>query len=603
MSTATKPPRIRTGSAAAFAAAALVMATLGVGGAQADSGVPVLADDWMSAWEGTAGTPPPTTSIVASDAPGFDEALRIDVTAEPSNPYYSGEWSVAAGAPNATSIHADDAIVAGFWIRSVGTATGTRQANFLLEQDGGTYTKSLTVYLQLDSEWRYHEYGFLSRGDYDPGDAMVKLWLGYGQQQVEVAGLSVTNYGSEPPADFPEETYEGREADAPWREAANQRIQEHRTGDLRVIVAGNRGPVEGAEVHIEMTDHLFNFGHAAGAELITGTSSDAEAYRDVLLTNVNQVTLDNDLKWGFWTNEEFRNTRTLPAIEWLHENDMDLHGHPLIWPSWGNAPPYLQDLTPEELRAEVAAHITDKASTLSGDVLAWDVVNEPYSEHDMLDVLGQDVIADWFELAEAADPDSLKLLNDYGILSQNALNERKQDFIYDLLRDLIAADVPIDALGMQAHMGRSQLTPPEDLLPVLDRYAALGLGLQITEFDVATTDEQLQADYTRDFFTMAFSHPEVNAISTWGFWEGRYAASSAAMYRLDWTQKPNGAAWQDLVLNEWWTDEHMTTTSNGRANTRAFLGTYRVSVTIDGVTTTQIVEHTNTYGTTVVIRP
>jgi endo-1,4-beta-xylanase len=108
--------------------------------------------------------------------------------------------------------------------------------------------------------------------------------------------------------------------------------------------------------------------------------------------------------------------------------------------------------------------------------------------------------------------------------------------------------------------------------------AKLGKPIQITEFDVQMTNEALQADFTRDFLTTMFSHPSVNGVVMWGFWEGRHYAPSAALWRKDWTPKPNGKAWLDLVQKEWRTNENRTSDKTGELKIRAFQGDYHISV-------------------------
>jgi hypothetical protein len=51
------------------------------------------------------------------------------------------------------------------------------------------------------------------------------------------------------------------------------------------------------------------------------------------------------------------------------------------------------------------------------------------------------------------------------------------------------------------------MDPFARLLEVLDRFSAFGLPIQITEFDVTIRDEEVQAQYLRDFCTGVFSHP------------------------------------------------------------------------------------------------
>ena len=142
---------------------------------------------------------------------------------------------------------------------------------------------------------------------------------------------------------------------------------------------------------------------------------------------------------------------------------------------------------------------------------------------------------------------------------------------------------------MQAHFGL-QMTPPEELFERLNGFAAFGLPLAITEFDVNTTDERLQADYLRDFLTVAFSHPAVSSFLMWGFWEGMHWLPDAALYRQDWSLKPNGQVWRDLVLKTWWTNANGRTDRNGVFTTRGFLGEYEISATANGKTVTRRVK-------------
>ena len=79
-------------------------------------------------------------------------------------------------------------------------------------------------------------------------------------------------------------------------------------------------------------------------------------------------------------------------------------------------------------------------------------------------------------------------------------------------------------------------------------------------------------EYVRDFMTAVFSHPKVKAFIIWGFWEGYHwrAQQGAAMFRRDWSVKPNGEAYRDLVFNKWWTRWTGVANSEGWVALRAF---------------------------------
>ena len=52
-----------------------------------------------------------------------------------------------------------------------------------------------------------------------------------------------------------------------------------------------------------------------------------------------------------------------------------------------------------------------------------------------------------------------------------------------------------------------------------------------TELDINLADEQLQADYFRDFLVASASHPNINGIVLWGFWESQHWRHDAALFR------------------------------------------------------------------------
>ena len=139
--------------------------------------------------------------------------------------------------------------------------------------------------------------------------------------------------------------------------------------------------------------------------------------------------------------------------------------------------------------------------------------------------------------------------------------------------------MPLNGVGIQAHIGGAPISPAEVLVE-LDRVAAIGLPIKITEFDINTPDEAMQADYTRDFYIAAFSHPAVNGITMWGFWEGRHWIPKAALMTKNWSPKPNYEAYLNLVRKEWWTRETGATDQAGKWSGRGFKGDYSITVQV-----------------------
>ena len=606
----------RSRARSALVGLVLVAAGIPVLGSPARAAGPqqVMPADPLPAFTEAKGSPAPQPTVVdVTGNPNFTQALQVAVTGSPTSPGLDGEYSISLGGKTAATVHTNDAAVASFWGRRISPTSGTGQASFVFERDGGSYKKSAVAALQLGTEWQRFTFPFRIAEDYGPGEAHFQLWLGYGPQTLQIAGVSVLDYGQDDLTGWPKVSYAGRESNAPWRAAANQRIDQYRKGNLNVNVVDAGGhPVSGAAVSVKMQHSAFNFGTAADpAHLfddpsVSETPTDAANSRRIDSTLFNQGSLGNSLKWNHWEVLNERNALTYPALQWYRNNDIRIRGHNLIWPSWGVMPPDVQGLAndPAALRTRIDNHITDEASGTRGLVDEWDVINEPYSEHNVQDILGQGEMDSWFRLARAADPTAQLFLNDYGLVEDNGWQTRHQDYVYDTVRGMLSRGVPIQGVGLESHFGAHgglELTPPEDLLPIVDRFAALGLKVGITEFDVATDDQQLQADYTRDFMTMMFSDPHVTEISNFGNWAGNIYNPLVALYNTDWSAKPNALVLEDLIHHQWWTNAAGTTGANGAYSVRGFQGDYVVTVTVNGVSKQARVSMPSTAGASVTV--
>jgi hypothetical protein len=251
-----------------------------------------------------------------------------------------------------------------------------------------------------------------------------------------------------------------------------------------------------------------------------------------------------------------------------------------VWPGWNNLPNAIRTLRGTAQQSEIPertlAHIADEVTATRDLLDEWDVLNEPYANHDLMDLFGPAIQVDWFKAAGAAHPTARLFLNDYSN-HDAALDAGHVAAFETTARYLKEQGAPIGGLGLQAHIGGNP-SPPTNVLSVLDRYAALGLPVRITEFDVNTDDEELQADYTRDFLIAVFSHASVIGFQMWGFWEGAHWIPRAAMYRADWSEKPNARAYKALVLDQWRTRATGTTDAQGQWRGRGFFGDYVVTV-------------------------
>jgi GH35 family endo-1,4-beta-xylanase len=406
--------------------------------------------------------------------------------------------------------------------------------------------------------------------------------MGFQPQVVEVSDVSVVNLGQVALKGIIPNAYEGAEADALWRKQAAERIDKLRKANLTIEVRDAAGkPVSGASVQVRMKRHAFWFGSAVAGKALSAPGPDRDRYRKEVLGLFNSVVLENDLKWPQWESSP---STALEALTWLHTNGISrIRGHNLIWPGLKNMPWNTRALIsdPPALRKRILDHIAEETAAVRGKVSEWDVINEPFSNFDVQKVLGDAEMIAWFQAARKQDAIAAMFINDYDILSAGGADLNHQRHYFNTIKQLIDGGAPLDGIGMQAHLGR-QLASPARVLEVLDRFGRFGKQIRITEFDINIADEELQAAYTRDFMTAFFSHPSASGFLMWGFWEGRHWLPKGAMFRRDWSLKPNGQVYKDLVFRDWWTNADGATGKNGNYGVRGFRGDYEVSVAWNG---------------------
>ena len=371
-------------------------------------------------------------------------------------------------------------------------------------------------------------------------------------------------------------TYRGREANAPWRAAADARIDRYRKADLKVRVLNAQGqPESGAAVRLQMRQHAFKFSSEIAVERLFADKT----YQAKALELYNQVVLGNALKWPVWEQPWYPKSLTPQALKLFRDHGIPVRGHNLIWPCDDSycLPDDVPGLfgNPAALRARIDAHLKDILGATKGQLTEWDVVNEPSANKRLARLLGEDEIAVWLNRAKQLDPSAKMFLNDYGNLGEGGLDTEYKRIIARMQ----ALKAPLEGIGLQGHFGWS-MTPPDELYARLNSFASFGLPLEITEFDVNITDEQLQADYLKDAMTVAFSQPAVTGFMMWGFWQDQHWLPDAALYRTDWSIKPNGQVWLDLVKNRWWTDVRGSSTNSGQFAARGFLGDYLLTATL-----------------------
>jgi len=454
------------------------------------------------------------------------------------------------------------------------------------------WDKSLSKRIIVATKWKEYLIPFTFDKSYQPDSAMLAFGLGASPPQtIQLAAVELLYYGSKVSVEeLPKtgETYAGRNSDATWRIEAQNRINKIRKGDFTIRLRDiNNLPIPNAEINIEQLQHSFQFGSAVALWRLVSQQSENKIYQNKFLELFNAGGPENSLKWqpwiGDWGSNHFGKIVALRGLRWLKQKNIPTRGHVMVWPGWDNLPALVskQRNNPDPIPNIILKHIEDISKPTLKYVYEWDVLNEPYSNHDLMDIFGKKIMIDWFNEARKHNPDSLLYLNDYGILTEGGMNTAHQNDYEETCLFLLKNKAPLTGLGFQGHF-TPPLTSPKTILRILDRYSKLGLPIKITEFDVDTKDESLQADFTRDFLYAAFSHPSVRGIQFWGFWGKQHWKPNAALYTSNWREKPNGKILKNLTKEKWWTKEKGISNQTGLFTRRAFYGDYQIDTSFNG---------------------
>ena len=229
-----------------------------------------------------------------------------------------------------------------------------------------------------------------------------------------------------------------------------------------------------------------------------------ENQKALVLKEFNSVTAENDMKPGeIHPKEGVWNWEKADKIaNFCRQNGIKMRGHCLCWHSqfadWmfsdSKGKPVKKEVFYERLRE----HIHTVVNRYKDIVYAWDVVNEamaddgrgwpgrevsPYRQSTAFRLCGDEFIAKAFIFAREADPNATLIYNDY-----SCVDPGKRERIYNMVKKMKDAGVPIDGIGMQGHY--NIYFPDEDQLDLtITKFKELVKHIHITELDLRMNNE------------------------------------------------------------------------------------------------------------------
>jgi endo-1,4-beta-xylanase len=290
-------------------------------------------------------------------------------------------------------------------------------------------------------------------------------------------------------------------------------------------------------------------GALAGNAVDDGRGSQLEDpnMRTLMVAQCGILVPENELKWYALrkTPVGFDFKRADMLVDFAEKNGMAVRGHTLLWarpqynPEWvlsydfGSNP-----------GAAAEAMLIDHVKTVCGRygkrIFSYDVINElvvpetgaleqtPFTKY-----LGQDVVDIMFHAARAAAPHAQLVYNDY--MNWTPKSETHRTAVLKLLERMRKNNVPVDALGIQSHVGIGFGNEPVDdpgyaktreveWRRFLDEVVGMGFDLVVTEFDV--NDKNVQGDIAvrdeavaslgGDYLSVMLSYPQTRYVMAWG---------------------------------------------------------------------------------------
>lgn len=245
----------------------------------------------------------------------------------------------------------------------------------------------------------------------------------------------------------------------------------------------------------------------------------------------NIIVAENVMKWAnLRPNAKFWNWSDIDAlIKFAEANNIQVKWHTLFWHQQNSN--FLFNMkTKEEATQMMDNHISTIMTKYKGRIKYYDVVNEMFEEdgsfRDTLwyRLMGEEYIAHALTTARASDPDAKIYLNEF---NNECVGYPKADAMYNFVKKLVEAGVPIDGVGMQLHLATDLPFDADAIRANVRRYAELGVDVAFSEVDVRLPSSKFkdeaeikkQSDIYTTLLDIALTEPNVKSYIVWGMYD------------------------------------------------------------------------------------
>lgn len=373
-----------------------------------------------------------------------------------------------------------------------------------------------------------------------------------------------------------------------WYADAQSRIDTLRRGNFTIEVYDHEGQPFSGQVRVRMKKHEFPFGMAFDfyeGDIETDVPTETEWMKAAMYKYFNYGVSGNSFKWSGidprgngpdYTNFDY-------AVEWTQNVGWDLRAHTLLW---GGAegdnhamPQWVTNLgSADAVFAKCEERIKREVTKYKGIIKEYDVMNEPLHATYTQELYGDSLNWKCFQWAHEADPDAELYINEYNV--EYGWGDVEE--YVALINTILDKGAPVTGIGIQAHFWDCCRPDVHDLVTQINKIATVGLPIRLTEYDFGgnLTEAQQAEDFIK-VATIAFSHPAINGMISWGLSDLGAWREGTGYFHAD--HRPKLAADTLLYYTQelWATNLDEFTGNDGNLNFDAYYGDYRIEVFYD----------------------
>lgn len=431
----------------------------------------------------------------------------------------------------------------------------------------------------------------------------------------------------------------------PWSlEGAEERIKEYRQGDAEISFILPNDKILEKEVPFELkqTKHEFYFGGSLSTDWNVPAKKWFPEFKAYFKNLFNYATVNfywdsHEKVKGKWNYDEAPLSKSI--YDWALANGMKLKGHPLAWhqvlPEWIKSKDRDVRLIDKDIRKHIKMLVENYP-----EISHWDTYNEvpgirwtdeksgmrrwqEFVGNKVIDkeVSGETVkefisgpgyvTKEVLKEARLAKPEGFYVLNHY---------DYRDEFFHQQIKYCLENDINFEAIGVQTHMHNlDQSFNEEELWMMLETFNKYNKPIHLSEISIMScgrfedwkglqkqsdswqysvdnglpienlksipAEEEYQAQLTRDFYILAFSHPNVEVITWWTIsdvdpWRGM----PCGLLDVNGDPKPVYYILDELINKKWKTNITGNISDLGKLDFRGFYGDYNISLDIGGIT-------------------